>query len=172
MQEATGPGRAGDEPCDAASSPLQAEMRARVIALAFGGDVQRFEEFVDVLRSALPPGTGAVIRGSAVSGFRHEDGAPFDADGPGTSDLDLSLTGDKVRECFTVTGFYVPWVHSIPLSDEHPKVAPPLVPLRERLTGIAGRPVNIQSTRDFVTQLRGDVLGQPYLVLLEHHEPS
>jgi hypothetical protein len=31
---------------------------------------------------------------------------------------------------------------------------------------IVGRPVNIQATRDFVMHLRGDVLGQPYLVLI------
>jgi len=29
------------------------------------------------------------------------------------------------------------------------------------------RPVNIQASRDFVVHLRGDLMGQPYLVLVE-----
>jgi hypothetical protein len=29
------------------------------------------------------------------------------------------------------------------------------------------RPVNIQASRDLVLQLRGDLLGQPYLILLD-----
>jgi hypothetical protein len=32
------------------------------------------------------------------------------------------------------------------------------------------RPVNIQATRDFVMYLRGDLLGQPYLTLIEKSE--
>ena len=47
-----------------------------------------------------------------------------------------------------------------------PDIAPDLVPLRERLMQMVGRPVNIQATRDFVMYLRGDVLGQPYLTLI------
>jgi len=41
------------------------------------------------------------------------------------------------------------------------------VPLRERLMDMVGRPVNIQATRDFVMYVRGELLGQPYLVLIE-----
>ena len=67
-----------------------------------------------------------VLRGSAVTGERWKDGAPFDADGPGTSDLDLTLVGDEVLGSFKLTGFYVPGVHTIPLSDEHPDIAPDL----------------------------------------------
>ena len=44
-------------------------------------------------------------------------------------------------------------------------VAPTLVPLREKLVGMVGRPVNIQGTRDWFQHFRGDVLGQPYLRL-------
>ena len=29
------------------------------------------------------------------------------------------------------------------------------------------RPVNIQATRDFVMYVRGELLGQPYLVLID-----
>ncbi len=74
-----------------------------------------------------------MLRGSAVTGQRWKDGAPFDADGPGTSDLDLTLVGDAVIGLFTVTGFFVPGVHSRPLSDEDPDIAPDLIPLRETL---------------------------------------
>jgi hypothetical protein len=42
-----------------------------------------------------------------------------------------------------------------------------LIPLRQELMAMVGRPVNIQATRDFVVHLRGDLLGQPYLTLIE-----
>jgi hypothetical protein len=57
-------------------------------------------------------------------------------------------------------------VHSRPLSDSDPDIAPSLVPLRNDLMRLTGRPVNIQATRDFVMTLRGDLLGQPYLTLI------
>src|SRR6185369_12291070 len=137
-----------------------AQKRANVLRLAFGGDEERFREFVRVVRQEIPPGTGVVLRGSAVTGVRFKDGAPFDADGPGTSDLDLTLVGDQVIGLFTVTGFFVPGVHSRPLSDDDPNIAPALVPLRETLMTMLGRPVNIQASRDLVIQFRGDLLGQ------------
>ena len=146
------------------------EKRSNVIRFAFGGDPQRFEEFVDVLRAGIPEDTGVVLRGSALTGERWKDGAPFDADGPGTSDLDLTLVGEQAIGLFNVTGFFVPGVHSRPLSEDDPDIAPSLVPLREDLMALAGRPVNIQATRDFVMTLRGDVLGQPYLTLIEKTE--
>jgi hypothetical protein len=148
------------------------EIRERVIRLAFEEDLDRFQEFCDVLRSELPPGTGAVLRGSSVTGVRYDDGAPFDADGPGTSDLDLTLIGEEVIGLYILDGFYVPMVHSKPLSDKDPDIAPDLVPLREKLQGMVGRPVNIQATRDFVMYLRGDLIGQPYLTLIEKAEDS
>jgi hypothetical protein len=143
------------------------DARANVVRLAFGGDDERFDEFVRVLREEIPPGTGAVLRGSAVTGTRWKDGAPFDANGPGTSDLDLTLVGDEVIGLFTVTGFFVPGVHSRPLSDDDPDIAPDLVPLRETLMVMTGRPVNIQATRKAAMTFRGETLGQPYLTLIE-----
>jgi hypothetical protein len=143
------------------------DKRASVVRLAFGGDRGRFAAFCDAVRESVPAGTAAVLRGSAVTGTRWKDGAPFDADGPGTSDLDLTLVGDEVLGFYSLTGFYVPGVHSIPLSDEHPDIAPPLQPLRERLVAMVGRPVNIQATRDFVMYLRGELIGQPYLTLFD-----
>ena len=145
----------------------EAEKRDNVIRQVFGGDVERFEEFVRVVRDEIPEGTGVVLRGSAVTGKRWKDGAAFDADGPGTSDLDLTLVGDEVIGLFTVTGFFVPGVHSRPLSSEDPGIAPDLVPLRETLMAMTGRPVNIQASRDVVMKLRGDLLDQPYFTLIE-----
>ena len=139
-----------------------------VIRLAFGGSEEKYREFVDVVRQSIPPNTGVVLRGSAVTGYRWKDQAPFDADGPGTSDLDLTLVGgDEVIGLYKVTGFFVPGIHSRPLSDEDPEIAPDLIPLRNRLMKMVGRPVNIQATRDFVMYLRGEVIGQPYLVLID-----
>ena len=149
------------------------QKRQNVIRLAFGGSDERFADFVDVVRQAIPPGTGVVLRGSAVTGVRWKDNAPFDADGPGTSDLDLTLVGgDEVMGLYKVTGFFVPGIHSRPLSDDDPDIAPDLVPLRQRLVKMVGRPVNIQGTRDFVMYLRGELIGQPYLVLIDKDECS
>jgi len=144
----------------------------RVIRLAFGGDPTRFQEFCDVLRTELPEGTEAVLRGSAVTGVRYADGAPFDADGPGTSDLDLTLIGEKVIDCYILDGFYIPKIHTKPLSDKDPDIAPDLVPLREKLQRMVSRPVNIQATRDFVMYIRGDLIGQPYVTLIEKAEDT
>ena len=106
--------------------------------LAFGGQEERSTRSAG-RSSKWSAGTTVVLRGSAVTGQRWKDGAPFDADGPGTSDLDLTLVGDGRAPVFNVTGFFVPGVHSRPLSDEDPDIAPELVPLRERLMD-DGRP--------------------------------
>jgi hypothetical protein len=145
----------------------QDDMRERVIRLVFGGSRQRYDAFCQAIRDVVPDGTKAVIRGSCVTGERWKDGAEFDADGPGTSDIDLTLVGSEVLSFFKVTGFFVPGVHSRPLSEEDADIAPDLVPLRETLMTLAGRPVNIQGTRDIVKYLRGDLIGQPYLTLFE-----
>lgn len=141
------------------------EKRDNVIRLAFEGRADRFDEFCRAVKEFVPPGTTAVLRGSAVTGRRWDDDAPFDADGPGTSDLDLTLVGDGPLVFFKPTGYFVPGVHSRPLSDADPDIAPDLVPLRRSLMDMVKRPVNIQASRDIVIQLRGDVFGQPYLTL-------
>jgi hypothetical protein len=144
-----------------------AQKRDNVIRLVFGGDEARFQQFCQVVRDAIPLGVGAVLRGSAVTGARWKDGAPFDADGPGTSDMDLTLVGREALDMFRLDGFFVPGVHSRPLSDEEdPAIAPELAPLRLKLINMVGRPVNIQATGDLVMFLRGDLLGQPYLTLV------
>src|SRR5262245_13667760 len=86
------------------------EMRERLIRLVFDGDALRLGEFCRIVESHLPAGTSVVLRGSSVTGERWEDGAPFDADGPGTSDLDLTLVGDEVISLYNVEGFYVPLI--------------------------------------------------------------
>ena len=144
----------------------EAEMRERVIKLAFGGDEARYQEFCEVVRQAIPAETTVVLRGSAVTGERWKDGTPFDGDGPGTSDLDLTLVGTEILGEYILDGFYLPGIHTKPLSDKDPDIAPNLIPLREKLVGMVKRPVNIQATRDFVMQLRGDWMGQPYLTLI------
>jgi hypothetical protein len=148
------------------------EKRDTVVRLAFGGRQAAFDRFCAEIERVIPPGTTVVLRGSAVTGRRWKDDAPFDSDGPGTSDLDLTLVGPEAVQFFTVSGFFVPGVHSRPLSDEDPDIAPALVPLRQRLMQLAGRPVNIQASRDIVIQFRGDLLGQPYLTLLEKIEDA
>lgn len=142
------------------------EMRDRVIRLAFGADPHRLEAFCQAIREAVPEDTAAVLRGSVVTGVRHDDGARFDADGPGTSDLDLTLVGSGIIGFYTLGGFYIPGIHSKPLSEKDPDIAPALLPLRRRLMQMVGRPVNIQGTRDWIMFVREHVMGQPYLTLI------
>ncbi|MGH9175904.1 MAG: hypothetical protein ACRD1H_16180 [Vicinamibacterales bacterium] len=149
------------------SELTEAQKRAHVIRLVFGNDEARFQEFCEIVRNAIPVGVGAVLRGSAVTGMRWKDGAPFDAEGPGTSDMDLTLIGGDALKLFRLDGFYVPGLHSRPLSDkEDPAIAPDLVPIRQKLMTLVRRPVNIQATADLMMFLRGDLLGQPYLTLV------
>ena len=75
------------------------EKRANLIRLAFDNDASKLDRFVQLIKDAIPEYTGVVVRGSAVTGERWKDGAGFDADGPGTSDLDLTgaaESGEKV----------------------------------------------------------------------------
>jgi hypothetical protein len=143
----------------------EAEKRNNLIRFGFKGDVDCFDRFCRAVEEVVPPGTTAIVRGSAVTGRRWRDDAAFDADGPGTSDLDLTLVGDGALLFFTAIGFYVPAVHSRPLSDDDPDIAPDLVPLRRTLMEMVHRPVNIQASRDVVIAFRGDLLGQPYYTL-------
>ncbi len=155
------------EPTAGEQELTEAEKRDNVIRLAFDGDPKRLDAFVQLIKDFVPENTGVVLRGSAVTGSRWKDGAPFDSDGPGTSDLDLTLVGHRILEYYKLTGFFVPGVHSRPVTEGDLHIAPDLLPLRERLMEMVKRPVNIQGTRDFVMYLRGELLGQPYLTLIE-----
>lgn len=143
----------------------QREMRDRVIRLVFGGDENSFNEFVRVLADATPDGVEVILRGSAVMGHKWHSDEPFDGDGPGTSDLDVTFVGGDMVMLFR--DFHIPGVHSAPLSDEHPFASTALSPLRERLCEMAHRPVNLQATTSLVQYVRDVVMDQPYLVLLK-----
>ena len=71
--------------------------------------------------------------------------------------------GSEVLNYYSFDGYWIPGIHSRPLSDEDPDIAPELTPLREKLMAMVKRPVNIQGTRDWMQYLRGDLMGQPYL---------
>ena len=155
--EAAGPGESSEESQDV--------LRDRVTRLAFGDDPQRFDEFVNTLADATPAGVEVILRGSAVTGHKWMSDQPFDADGPGTSDLDVTFVGGGMVTLFSE--FHIAGIHSVPFGDAHPFAAPLLGALRKKLCAMAGRPVNIQATTSFVQYLRDVVMGQPYLVLLE-----
>jgi len=140
---------------------------ARIIRLAFGGSRKRYEQFLQAIREAIPPDVSVVLRGSALTGTRWADGKPFDGDGPGTSDLDLTFVGGDILKFWKDDAFYIPKLHTEPLADGAPDAAPVLVPLRRSLCRIARRPVNIQGTSNFLLYLRDVVLGQPYITLIQ-----
>jgi hypothetical protein len=68
--------------------------------------------------------------------------------------------------------FYIPGLHSAPLSDEHPDASVTFMPLRSALSAIAGRPVNIQATADLVQYARDVVMGQPYFTMLPRDDDT
>jgi hypothetical protein len=140
-------------------------VRSRIIKLAFGGDASKFEAFIRMLREVLRDDCQVILRGSAVTGHRWADGQPFDADGPGTSDLDVTFISPGMLDCWEV--FYIPGLHSVPLNDEHPDACPSLLGLRSRLSHLAGRPVNLQASRSLVQFARDVLFEQPYYTLIE-----
>ena len=143
----------------------QDTIRERVTRLAFGGDPRRLEEFVRVVDESTPAGVEVILRGSAVTGHKWMSSEPFDADGPGTSDLDLTFVGGGMVTLFRE--FHIPEIHSVPFGEAHPFAAPALGNLRKQLCAMVGRPVNIQATTSFVQYVRDVVMDQPYLVLLK-----
>jgi hypothetical protein len=150
----------------------ESEVRARIITLAFAGDERQFIAFYRKLQQGLPEGTGIVLRGSVVTNKRHEDGAPFDSQGKGTSDLDVTLVGSKVMEAWASDGYYIPGLHTKPLCDQDPNIAPSLNPLRESLQKLVGRPVNFQATSSLVLYGRDVLFGEPYYVVVPPGEDA
>lgn len=148
------------------------EKRERIIRLGFDGDVERYEAFCQKLREGLPKGTAVALRGSVLTNERYEDGQPFDANGAGTSDLDVTFIGDKVMECWHEDEFYIPVLHTKPLGDKAPDIAPAINPLRVELQELVGRPVNIQATSNMVMFARDVIFGQPYFTIIEADEDS
>ena len=161
-----------DRPSDTAGPAPTADdagdqnaIRERVRRLAFDDDPDRFAEFVRAIDEATPAGVEVILRGSAVTGHKWHSDEPFDADGPGTSDLDVTFVGGDMVTLFR--DFHIPGIHSAPLSEAHPFASPALGPLRKRLCAMCGRPVNLQATTSLVQFLRDVVMDQPYLVLLK-----
>lgn len=150
---------------DALSPDGQREIRDRVTRLAFADDRQRFEEFVKVLKDSTPDGVDVILRGSAITGHKHGSDEPFDGEGPGTSDLDVTFVGGDMVTLYNE--FHIPVVHSVPFGEDHPFAAPALGNLRERLCSMTRRQVNIQATTSLVQFLRDAVMDQPYLVLIK-----
>jgi len=148
------------------------EIRSRIITLAFDSDERLFIAFYRKLQQGLPEGTGIVVRGSAVTNKRHEDGNPFDSEGKGSSDLDVTLVGHKVMEAWSETAFYIPGLHTKPLCDEDPHTAPSLNPLRQSLQKLLGRPVNFQATSSLVLYARDVLFGEPYYVVVPPGDDS
>jgi hypothetical protein len=154
-------------PADEAAEDQQT-LRDRVTRLVFGGDADRYDEFLRVLSDSTPDDVEVILRGSAVTGHKWKTGEPFDAEGPGTSDMDVTFVGGDMVALFR--DFHIPGVHSAPLSDAHPFASPALAPLRKQLCEMAGRPVNLQATTSLVQFLRDVVMDQPYLTLLKKQD--
>jgi hypothetical protein len=146
----------------------QQTIRERVTRLVFGGDSKRFDEFVKALRDATPPGVQVILRGSSVTGHKFGTDEPFDAEGPGTSDMDVTFVGGDMVMLFRE--FHIPGIHSVPLSEAHPFASPTLAPLRKQLRAMVNRPVNLQATTSLVQGVRDLTMDQPYLVLIKKPE--
>ncbi|MFN2499097.1 MAG: hypothetical protein ABR557_08445 [Pyrinomonadaceae bacterium] len=148
------------------------KIEERITRLAFDGDTLKFREFVAKLKASLPEGTGVALRGSVITNKRWEDGEPFDSDGRGSSDLDVTLIGAKVMEFWNEDGYYIPALHTKPLCDKDPTIAPALNPLREELQRLAGRPVNFQATANFILFSRDVLFDEPYHTVIEPQKVS
>lgn len=148
------------------------EIRARIIRLGFAEDEERFSAFCEKLRSGLPAGTGVALRGSVVTDEKWKDGRPFDADGFGTSDLDVTLIGREAMQHWNEDAYYIPALHTKPLGDKDPDIAPGLNPLRIQLQQLVARPVNFQATSNLILFARDVLFGEPYFKIIEEGEDS
>ena len=148
------------------------QLEERITKLAFDGDALRFREFCARLKAGLPEGTGIAFRGSVLTNQRYEDGKPYDSNGRGTSDLDVTLIGSKVMEFWNEDAYYIPALHTKPLCNADPGVAPALNPLREELQKLAGRPVAFQATANFILYTRDVLFKEAYYTLLEPQEAA
>jgi hypothetical protein len=142
-----------------------ADLLSASIDRAFRGDLALFGRFLAALKLGLPEDTRLVLRGSAVVGKSFRSGEPFDAHGPGTSDLDLVVLGDEAMALWSPEAFYFPGVNTLPLYDDALWVAPSLDAVRTEAQRIAGRPVSIQAMVPWFLELRAALQGQPHIVL-------
>jgi hypothetical protein len=142
-----------------------ADLLPAAIDRAFRGDLALFGRFLATLKPGLPEDTRLILRGSAVVGASFRSGEPFDAHGPGTSDLDLVVLGDEAMALWSAEAFYFPGVNTLPLHDEARWVAPSLDPVRSEAQRIIGRPISIQAMVPWFLELRAALQGQPHIVL-------
>jgi hypothetical protein len=142
-----------------------ADLLAEAIGRAFGGDADRFGRFVRALQHGIPRGTQMALRGSAIQGYAYKSLEPFDARGPGTSDLDLVLLGDDAMAAWHPEAFVIPGVNTLPLDDRSTWVAPTIDPARSAAQSIARRPVAVQAMARWFLDLRSGLQDQPYVVL-------
>ena len=149
------------------SAPSEAaqELLAEAIERIFGHDRDALARFVAALGEGLPAGTTVILRGSAVNGLNFKTGEPFDADGPGTSDLDIVVVGDDAARLWVDDALLVGGLNSLPLNDESGWVAPELDPARRQAQAIAGRPVSIQAMPGWFLDLRWWLQDQAYVEL-------
>ena len=152
----------------AESAESQDEIRARVIRLAFHNNQSEYDAFVNELKKSTPDDVQVILRGSSITGHKWGSDEPFDHDGPGTSDLDVTFVGGDMVSLFS--SFHIAGIHSVPLSEAHPYASKALGPLRQRLCEMTGRPVNLQATTDLVQYVRDIIMEQPYLILIEKRE--
>ena len=68
--------------------------------------------------------------------------------------------------------FYIPALHTKPLGDKDPGIAPRLNPLREALQSFVGRPVNMQATSNLILFARDVLMNQPYFTIIEAEEEA
>ena len=117
--------------------------------------------------AALACGAGAPGCSFPCAAGEGWDGGAFDSLGKGTSDLDVTLVGSKVMEAWSPEAYYIPALHTKPLCDKDPDIAPSLNPLRESLQKLVGRPVNFQATSSLVLYGRDVLFGEPYYVVVD-----
>ena len=68
--------------------------------------------------------------------------------------------------------FYIPGLHTKPLCDEDPTIAPALNPLREELQKLAQRPVNFQATSNLILYARDVLFDEPHCMVIEAQKAS
>ena len=68
--------------------------------------------------------------------------------------------------------FYIPSLHTKPLCDKDPAIAPALNPLREELQKLAERPVAFQATSNLILYARDVLFDEPYVTVIEAQKAS
>lgn len=146
--------------------PLPPELTDAIVRRAFRGDPDLYYQFLATLRAPIGH-ADIVLRGSAVMGESYREREPFDANGPGTSDLDLVLVGSDAFALWDPKAFYFPGVNTHPLSDKTRWVAPRLDPARQAAQELVGRPVNIQAMARWFLEARAILQGQRHVTLTQ-----